>query len=116
MGKYSEIDTSIFSELKSTIGEDFLAEMIVTFFDDSKQQTTLLKRALIDNNQDEFTRAAHSLKSTSLIFGALKFGELAREVEENGRGGFLAESEEKIKCLCDALDSLQTKLKDLCHG
>ena len=116
MGKYSEIDSSIFSELKSTIGEDFLAEMIVTFCDDSKQQTTLLKRALIDNNQNEFTRAAHSLKSTSLIFGALKFSELAREVEEIGRGGYLVESEEKVICLCDALDSLQTTLKDLCHG
>lgn len=116
MEKYSEIDPSVFSELKSTMGEDFLVEMIVTFCEDSKEQVALLKRALIDKNQTEFTRAAHTLKSTSLIFGALNFGELARELEQDGREGCFAESEEKVICLCDSLNALQDVLKDLCHG
>lgn len=116
MEKYSEIDPSVFSELKSTMGEDFLAEMIITFCEDSKQQATLLKRALKDNNQSEFTRAAHTLKSTSLIFGALNFGELARALEQDGREGRLAETEEKVNCLSDSLNALHDVLKDLCHG
>lgn len=115
MEKYSEIDPSIFSELKSTMGEDFLAEMIVAFCEDSEQQASLLKGALTKKYQSEFTRAAHTLKSTSLIFGALKFGELAREIEQDGREGRLAESEEKVICLCDSLNSLHDVLKDLCN-
>ena len=116
MEQYPEIDSSVFSELKSNMGEDFLAEMIATFCEDSKQQVILLKRALTERNQNEFTRAAHTLKSTSLIFGALKFGEQARELEQNGREGRLAESEEKVLGLCDSLNSLLDVLKDLCHG
>ena len=116
MEKFSEINPSIFSELRSTMGEDFLVEMIDAFCEDSKQQATLLKRALADKNQSEFTRAAHTLKSTSLIFGASNFGELARELEQAGREGCLAESEGKVNCLCDSLNSLEKVLKDLCNG
>ena len=116
MEELTLIDPSTFSELKATMGEEFLKDMVDTFCEDSNQLTKTIKQALIENNQAEFTRAAHTLKSTSLIFGALHFGALARELEQMGREGRTSGSDEKVTRLCKSLPELQTVLKDLCHG
>lgn len=116
MVRLSEIDLSIFTELQADLGDDFVNEMATSFIDDSIEQATILKNALTDYHQADFIRAAHNLKSTSLIFGARNFGELARELEQLGREGFLEGSDQKVKCLFDSLPELHATLKGLCHG
>jgi len=111
----TEIDRQVFSTLKGDLGKAFMRELVETFCEDSKQQLDQLRTALEQGDAKTFTRAAHSIKSTSLTFGALAFGELARELEMLGREGNLEASFEKYQRLCDACDDLQHVLKDLCH-
>lgn len=116
MNKYLDIDLSAFIALRADLGEDFVKEMVDTFIDDSRHQAAILQEGLAENHQADFIRAAHTLKSTSLIFGARNFSELARELEQIGREGHLEGSGEKVKCLNDSLIGLHELLRGLCHG
>jgi HPt (histidine-containing phosphotransfer) domain-containing protein len=46
---------------------------------------TSLQQALAGQDSEQFRQAAHSIKSTSNSFGALKLGALAKELEMMGR-------------------------------
>lgn len=115
MNPLTTIDSQIFNALRQDLGEEFLGELVDTYCQDSDQQLQNLHKALDDGNNEGFIRAAHSLKSASLTFGALAFGDLARELELSGRDGNFEDSREKIQQLCDACPSLQNGLKDMCH-
>ncbi|TAH48927.1 MAG: GAF domain-containing protein [Chloroflexota bacterium] len=90
------LDQATFENLKATVGADFMGELIDTFLEDSPQLIADLKRAYGTNDVDAFRRAAHSLKSNSNNFGALKLAEQAKELEGLARGGNLKGAEEKI--------------------
>ncbi len=90
------LDETTFQNLKTTMGADFMGELIDTFLEDSPQLIAELKRAYGVNDIDAFRRAAHSLKSNSANFGALKLAEQAKELERMARAGNLHGAEEKI--------------------
>ena len=116
MNLLTKIDPHIFNTLKLDFGEDFLEELLETFYNDSNQQLESMQTALEEENSEDFTRAAHSLKSTSLTFGASAFGALARELEMLSREGNLEASREKFQQLYDASEPLFSELKDMCHA
>jgi len=78
------IDRSTFAELQASAGEDFVNELIDTFFEEVPPMFDELRAALAAGNVDAFRRAAHSLKSNSQTFGALNLGAMARELELGG--------------------------------
>jgi HPt (histidine-containing phosphotransfer) domain-containing protein len=111
-----EIDCQIFAELKKDLGDDFLLEVLDTYCDDARKQLHIMESVLSQGDATAFMQAAHLLKSTSLIFGAVAFGNLARELEILGMAGNLEDSREKLMQLQGACDSLHQELKDLCHA
>lgn len=115
METLTEIDSQVFNALKEEVGADFMGEMVEIYCDDTRQQIELLQSALAQGDVGTFTRAAHSLKSTSLSLGALAFGSLARELEMLGRSGSLAETFEIYLKMQSACEPLFQALKDLCH-
>ena len=78
------IARATFAELQATAGEDFARELVDTFLEEAPTMLAELREALAGRNADAFRRAAHSLKSNSLTFGALALGALARELELKG--------------------------------
>ena len=78
------IDTSVFEELSDTIGADFMAELVTTFLSDAENMFTDLNRSIADQDADGYRRAAHSLKSNALTFGATPLAEQARAMELSG--------------------------------
>lgn len=116
MKPLTAIDSHIFDALKQELGEEFLQELVGTYCQDSAQQLLNLNKALDNGDIEGFIRAAHSLKSASLTFGALAFGDLARELELSGRDGNLENSRVKLQQLNDACAPLQIVLKDMCHA
>jgi HPt (histidine-containing phosphotransfer) domain-containing protein len=78
------IDTATFAELQAAAGEDFVKELIDTFFEEAPMMLTELRDAYTSGNTDKFRRAAHSLKSNSQTFGAEALGTLARDLELKG--------------------------------
>jgi len=105
------IDAATFAELQDSAGADFVKELVQTFLEEAPGMLKELREALAAGNADAFRRAAHSLKSNSLTFGALALGALAREQELGGfdaarRSDALAALEAEYGRVADALTEL----------
>jgi signal transduction histidine kinase/CheY-like chemotaxis protein/HPt (histidine-containing phosphotransfer) domain-containing protein len=62
-----------------------LNQILRSYLDDTPQQIAQVRAAITAENIESMTRAAHSMKSSSLTVGATRVGELAREIESLGR-------------------------------
>jgi HPt (histidine-containing phosphotransfer) domain-containing protein len=80
------IDLATFQALKEAAGDDFVLELVDTFFSEAPVMLGDLRDALAADDADRFRRAAHSLKSNSMTFGALTLGAMARSLELGGIG------------------------------
>jgi len=91
MGNQDVIDGEVLNTLLESVGGDgeFLAELLDTYFADTPQQFTTMHNAISQNNAEEFRRAAHSLKSNSANFGAIRLSEQAKILEDFGKSGSL---------------------------
>jgi HPt (histidine-containing phosphotransfer) domain-containing protein len=109
------IDHATFEKLKNDAGAEFVGELIATYCSETPQLIARLQHTLALNDADAFRQAAHSIKSTSLTFGALSLGEMAKELEMLGRAGELAGSQEQVDRLAAEYDRVQQALADLNH-
>ena len=107
------IDPATFAELQESAGADFVIELVQTFLEEAPAMLQELRDALASGNAEGYRRAAHSLKSNSLTFGARTLGALAREQE---LGGLPAD---RPPAALDALAQEYTRvaaaLTELCH-
>jgi histidine phosphotransfer protein HptB len=78
------IDGAVFAELQDTAGADFAKELLQTFFEEAPGMLAELRQALEADDAEGFRRAAHSLKSNSLTFGATALAGMARRLELEG--------------------------------
>ena len=96
------IDRSTYDDLKDMVGEDFISELVETFFEEAPELIEAMRQASADGDADLFRRSGHSLKSNSATFGAARLAALSRELEYMGRDGQLEGAEAK-------LDGLETE-------
>jgi len=78
------IDHATFQALKEAAGADFVLELVRTFLAEAPAMIGDLRGALAASDADRFRRAAHSLKSNSMTFGASTLGAMARSLELGG--------------------------------
>jgi HPt (histidine-containing phosphotransfer) domain-containing protein len=78
------IDLATFEALKEAAGSDFVRELVDTFLSEAPAMLDDLRSALAAEDRDRFRRAAHSLKSNSMTFGALTLGAMAKSLELEG--------------------------------
>ncbi|MEP7301597.1 MAG: Hpt domain-containing protein [Caldimonas sp.] len=78
------IDPHTFDELQANAGADFVAELVDTFAEEAPPLLAELRSALAAGAAERFRRAAHSLKSNSSTFGAIRLAVLARDLELGG--------------------------------
>ena len=90
------INPKKFESFRQTMGADFILEVIEVFNEDAPKLLQDMQHALTTHDADLFRRAAHSLKSNSAEFGAVKLSEMAKELEMMGKAGRLAEVSEKV--------------------
>ena len=108
------IDLATFTELQDTAGADFVTELVQTFLEDAPRMLGELREALAAGNADAFRRAAHSLKSNSLTFGALTLGAMAREQELGGLDA--AQQSNALDALAQEYARVADALEELSHG
>lgn len=106
------IDLNTLNALKESAGADFINELMEAFFKDTLRQMEQMRRALETNDADSFRRAAHSIKSNALTFGAEDLSTLARELEMMGREKNL-EAGDRLEVLNEAFEILRIRLNDL---
>ena len=83
---YDTIDTATYRALEESAGADFVADLAATFLEEAPRMLEALDGALTVRDADAFRRAAHSLKSNSLTFGAMRLAGMARELEQDAKG------------------------------
>ncbi|OUL99571.1 Hpt domain-containing protein [Variovorax sp. JS1663] len=111
---YATIDRAVFAELQDTAGADFVQELLQTFFEEAPVMLTELREAHEAGNADAFRRAAHSLKSNSLTFGAQALAAMARELELGGLAA--APTADALAALQGEYDRAAAALAALSHG
>ena len=98
MTKRSVIDPAVWADLLESLGgdADFVAELLETYFDDSSRLLAAMQEALSTGNAEDLRRAAHSLKSSSASFGAIRLSNKCRELEDMGKADALEGAAEQI--------------------
>ena len=110
------IDLAVFRELQDTAGADFVVELVDTFLEQAPAMLTDLRSSRADADADRFRRAAHSLKSNSMTFGATTLGRLARELELKGLDADAARDDAAIAAIEVAFADAAAMLRELNHG
>ena len=113
MSAETPIDATIWRELRDTAGEDFAVELAGTFLEESPALLSELKQAQALGQVEAFRRAAHSLKSNALTFGATALAERARALE---LGSLSAAGAAALAALQTTYDEAATALRALIHG
>jgi len=73
----------------------FIAEIIDLFIVQAEPQVSDLDKAVAENDNEKFKKAAHKFKSSALLFDIPKLIELLAKIENNGIDG-LSEKELKM--------------------
>ncbi len=87
------LDEEALAELKEVMEDEFDV-LIRTFIQDSKSRIATLWQTLEANNNEGFTKSAHSLKGSSSNIGAPQLGALCSQAEVSGRTGKMTEARE----------------------
>ena len=116
MSKQSEIDIATLEELQATTDAEFVAEIVDAFCEDTPRYIAELRESLTKQDLDTFRRAAHSIKSSSKIVGALNLASQAAELEQMARAGMLEDAATKTESLAASYASVQHALKGVAHG
>ncbi len=109
------IDQATMNELKETVGADFVIELINTYLAETPGLVEGLQRSLAGQDIVAFTRAAHSIKSSSASLGLLNFSAQAKELEMLGKESRLADAGPKVDSLCTAFELVQKRLAEFAH-
>jgi HPt (histidine-containing phosphotransfer) domain-containing protein len=106
----------VFAELKTTMGPEFVVELVNTFLDEAPRMLAELRTARVEGNADRFRRAAHSLKSNANTFGAIGLAGRARELELKGLDADPARDGAALTALETEYAAATTALKALRNG
>ena len=108
----ASIDRSVFSELQQRTGADFVGELVEAFGEEGPELLAELRAALADRASDRFRRAAHSLKTNALTFGARTLAEQARALELSG----LPADGSGVEAVAPELERSLAELRELARG
>jgi histidine phosphotransfer protein HptB len=107
------IDLATFRALQDSAGADFVKELVQTFLDDAPVMLKDLRSAFEARDADRFRRAAHSLKSNSMTFGAVALGTLARELELGGLDRAAEGKNDALEQMMEEYGRVAASLKEL---
>jgi HPt (histidine-containing phosphotransfer) domain-containing protein len=91
------LDAAALERLRDSVGDEFVGELVGTFLDDAPVQLTALRNALEAGDAEAARRAAHTLKSNGATFGASRFSETCRTLEEMAKARALADAEPVLR-------------------
>jgi CheY-like chemotaxis protein/HPt (histidine-containing phosphotransfer) domain-containing protein len=107
------IDDVSFQKFKNSLGEEgqgILFGLIDDFIAEGSQQVEEIQIAGKIGAADRVCRAAHSLKSSSQMFGAFKLAQICKEVETQSRKGQLDRIEETSNTIKKEFEAVRNNL------
>jgi HPt (histidine-containing phosphotransfer) domain-containing protein len=109
----------IIKELRDAIdsfGADFMMEIIDVYLADAPKRLADLRAAHETRDWQVFTRAAHTLKSSSAYVGAKHFAELAQVVEAASRQAAVADLAPRVAQLEQEYLQVKGALEEVRNG
>ena len=104
------LNSETFLQLKN-IMEDAFESLAVSYLDDSMNLIQDIHDAIVNSDVEVFTRAAHTLKSSSLNMGAEQLGALAEYLEAQGKTGNLQGLESLVQSTKTIFQKTETTIK-----
>lgn len=102
------IDTAALDAIREMVGDDdpmMFTEIIDTYLTESPPLVAAMRSAVSQNNIEELTRAAHSLKSSSEYLGAMGLVELCKQMEQLGRSNQVQHQAKEIAAVLEEIES-----------
>ncbi|MBI3650209.1 MAG: Hpt domain-containing protein [Acidobacteria bacterium] len=93
--------------------EDIIRELIRIFLDDARQQMSNAHQSLATANPIELGRIAHTLKGSSLYYGAKKLAEICGLLETICRQGQLPQAASLIREIETEFEMVKEALRSL---
>ena len=112
----SAIDLKVYRELRDTIGPEYLAELINTFFEEAPTMLSELRAAWAEGNADAFRLASHSLRSNAKIFGASTLADQSHALELKGLAADQPVDEASLSTLEGTYEGVRQALLVLIDG
>jgi len=103
------VDWQVLQPYHEMMGEAFVIDILQTYLQNSHRLLADLDQHLAAQHLPEFTRAAHTLKSTSAMLGAKHLASLCAELEAAGKTG-------QIHDLGPALTNLRENHAQVCQA
>jgi signal transduction histidine kinase/DNA-binding response OmpR family regulator len=107
------LDRATLEQLRVTMGDGFLDELLPTFLDDARELVSTMRRALGAQDVDAFRRAAHSLKSNAASFGAVTLSNLAKDLEALAKSGSLDGAAPRLERLSGECERVVRALREI---
>jgi HPt (histidine-containing phosphotransfer) domain-containing protein len=107
----SSIDPTALIPYREAMGsgaDSFVIDLIETFLGSTQELVDALDTSVLSGDAKVFTRAAHTLKSNSAIFGANLLSNLSFELELAGKNTDLA-------TLLPKIEQLKTEYQQVCR-
>jgi HPt (histidine-containing phosphotransfer) domain-containing protein len=115
---HNDLDAAAIDALNDMLGGDaeLLTEMIDDFVAEVPARLAEARTGIETTEPDVASRAAHTLKSNALTFGALGMADLARQIESAARAGDLSEAGDLLPALEAAWVAVQPSLLQIRNG
>jgi CheY-like chemotaxis protein/HPt (histidine-containing phosphotransfer) domain-containing protein len=107
------IDSSVLENFETKMGADgpeMVGQLITLFLEDTPKLLVELQQQVIKDDADGMRRTAHTLKSNSATFGALKLSALCADLEQQGKAGSIYGAESMITQIKQEFNHAQAEL------
>jgi CheY-like chemotaxis protein len=105
------LDSAAFLRLRQMLGQDkVLAEVIDSYLEDAPKLLQVMENAVAQGKAAALQQAAHSLKSSSALFGATSLSDFCQELEVSGSTGVLAKAATLMSQVETEYEKVQTAL------
>jgi len=106
------LDAGVFVTLRQMLGQDqFLAEVIDIYLEDAPKLLQVMKKAVAQGKAISLQQAAHTLKSSSAVFGATSLSHFCQELEVSGSTGTWAKAAALMSQVETEYEKVQTALR-----
>ncbi|MDQ2787180.1 MAG: Hpt domain-containing protein, partial [Chloroflexota bacterium] len=110
------LDAATLNDIRTLVGddgEDGLAGLIACFLDDAPRLLSAMRAARDTNDAGALQAAAHTMKSTSALFGATALAALCEALERRSATGLMDGARERVDAIHDAYADVERAMHRL---
>ncbi len=108
------LDEEVLNELRDNIGDN-LSGLFEVFLEDIPTYIRAVEKSIDDDDPGALVEAAHAIKGSSGNIGAKRLAEIARQLEQQGRSGFIGDAGHLVAVLQAELTKVRNALQKEAH-